>query len=342
MADNKLHLTDDYKNWLSELKIRIKHAQQKAVLAVNKELVLLYWQIGHEILNRQERSGWGAKIVNQLSADLKTAFPEIQGFSPRNLKYMRAFAAAWQDFQIVQEVLAQLPWYHHLTLLDKLSNNDDRMVYARLAVENGWSRNMMVHHIELGTAKRIGKAQNNFADFLPPAESELAAESLKDPYKFDFITLSEKAQEKDLKKALLEKITEFLVELGSGFAYAGREVVLDVGGDEFRIDLLFYHLKLHCYVVIELKTGKFKPEHLGQLSFYMTAIDRQVKSDFDAPTIGLLLCKNKNKIVAEYALQDIRKPIGISEYELTNALPDGIKSQLPSVEELELGLADPE
>ena len=266
----------------------------------------------------------------------------MQGFSPRNLKYMRAFAAAWQDFQIVQEVLAQLPWYHHLTLLDKLSNNDDRMVYARLAVENGWSRNMMVHHIELGTAKRIGKAQNNFADFLPPAESELAAESLKDPYKFDFITLSEKAQEKDLKKALLEKITEFLVELGSGFAYAGREVVLDVGGDEFRIDLLFYHLKLHCYVVIELKTGKFKPEHLGQLSFYMTAIDRQMKSDFDAPTIGLLLCKNKNKIVAEYALQDIRKPIGISEYELTNALPEGIKSQLPSVEELELGLADPE
>ena len=209
MADNKLQLTDDYKNWLSELKIRIKHAQQKAVLAVNKELVLLYWQIGHEILIRQERSGWGAKIVNQLSADLKTAFPEMQGFSPRNLKYMRAFAAAWQDFQIVQEVLAQLPWYHHLTLLDKLSNNDDRMVYARLAVENGWSRNMMVHHIELGTAKRIGKAQNNFADFLPPAESELAAESLKDPYKFDFITLSEKAQEKDLKKA---------ADTGDGFA----------------------------------------------------------------------------------------------------------------------------
>ena len=338
MADDKLQFTDDYKNWLTELKKRIKIAQQKAVLAVNKELVLLYWQIGHEILTRQEHSGWGAKIVNQLSADLKAAFPDIQGFSRTNLLYMRAFAKTWGKNEIIQEALGQLPWYHHLTLLDKLSDNDERMAYARLAVENGWSRNVMVHHIELGTAKRIGKAQNNFAAFLPPAESELAVEALKDPYKFDFITLSEKAQEKDLKKALLEKITEFLVELGSGFAYAGREVVLDVGGDEFRIDLLFYHLKLHCYVVIELKTGKFKPEHLGQLSFYMTAIDRQMKSDCDAPTIGLLLCKNKNKIVAEYALQDVRKPIGISEYELTKALPDGIKSHLPSVEELEQGL----
>lgn len=225
---------------------------------------------------------------------------------------MRLFAKTWTNEEIVQEPLGQLPWYHHLTLLDKLSDNEDRLAYARLALENGWSRNVMVHHIELGTADRIGKAQNNFADFLPPAESELAAEALKDPYKFDFIAMTEKMQEKDLKKALLEKITEFLMELGSGFAYAGKEVVLDVGGEEFRIDLLFYHLKLHCYVVIELKTGKFKPEHLGQLSFYMTAVDRQMKSGCDAPTIGLLLCKNKNKIVAEYALQDVRKPIGFS------------------------------
>ncbi len=324
------------------MKKRIKTARQTAVQAVNRELVLLYWQIGNEILVRQEQAGWGAKVVNQLSADLKTAFPDMQGFSPRNLKYMRAFAAAWQDFEIVQEVLAQLPWYHHLTLLDKVSGREERLAYARLAVENGWSRNVMVHHIELGAVNRIGKAQNNFSNFLPPAESELAIESLKDPYKFDFIAFSEKMQEKDLKKALLEKITEFLVELGTGFAYAGREVVLDVGGDEFRIDLLFYHLKLHCYVVIELKTGKFKPEHLGQLSFYMTAVDRQLKSEVDAPTIGLLLCKNKNKIVAEYALQDVRKPIGISEYELSRKLPENIQSQLPSVEELEHGLADNE
>ena len=265
--DHTLQLTDEYKSWLSDLKNRIRSARQKALLAVNKELVLLYWQIGHEILHRQERCGWGSKIVNQLSADLKKAFPDMQGFSLRNLKYMRAFASAWQDFQIVQEVLAQLPWYHHLTLLDKLSDNEERLAYARLAIENGWSRNVMVHHIELGTADRIGKAQNNFADFLPPAESELATETLKDPYKFDFIAMTAKMQEKDLKKALLEKITEFLMELGSGFAYAGREVVLDVGGEEFRIDLLFYHLKLHCYVAIELKTGKFKPEHLGQLIF---------------------------------------------------------------------------
>ncbi|MBQ7395773.1 MAG: DUF1016 family protein [Lentisphaeria bacterium] len=342
MPENRFQYTQEYKNWFSELKKRIKTARQTAVQAVNRELVLLYWQIGNEILVRQEQAGWGAKVVNQLSADLKTAFPDMQGFSPRNLKYMRAFAAAWQDFEIVQEVLAQLPWYHHLTLLDKVSGREERLAYARLAVENGWSRNVMVHHIELGAVNRIGKAQNNFSNFLPPAESELAIESLKDPYKFDFIAFSEKMQEKDLKKALLEKITEFLVELGTGFAYAGREVVLDVGGDEFRIDLLFYHLKLHCYVVIELKTGKFKPEHLGQLSFYMTAVDRQLKSEVDAPTIGLLLCKNKNKIVAEYALQDVRKPIGISEYELSRKLPENIQSQLPSVEELEHGLADNE
>ena len=338
--DHTLQLTDEYKNWLSDLKKRIRSARQKALLAVNKELVLLYWQIGHEILHRQERCGWGSKIVNQLSADLKKAFPDMQGFSRTNLLYMRLFAKTWTNEEIVQEPLGQLPWYHHLTLLDKLSDNEERLAYARLAIENGWSRNVMVHHIELGTADRIGKAQNNFADFLPPAESELAAETLKDPYKFDFIAMTAKMQEKDLKKALLEKITEFLMELGSGFAYAGREVVLDVGGEEFRIDLLFYHLKLHCYVVIELKTGKFKPEHLGQLSFYMTAVDRQMKSGCDAPTIGLLLCKNKNKIVAEYALQDVRKPIGISEYELTKALPEHIKGQLPGIEELEHALSD--
>ena len=340
MEDNQELLTAEYKSWLADLKKRIRAAQQKAMLAVNKELVLLYWQIGHEILLRQERSGWGAKIVNQLSHDLKEAFPDMQGFSRTNLLYMRLFAKTWTKDEIVQEPLGQLPWYHHLTLLDKLPDNEDRLAYARLAIENGWSRNVMVHHIELGTAGRIGKAQNNFADFLPPAESELAAESLKDPYKFDFIAMTEKMQEKDLKKALLEKITEFLMELGSGFAYAGKEVVLDVGGEEFRIDLLFYHLKLHCYVVIELKTGKFKPEHLGQLSFYMTAVDRQMKSGCDAPTIGLLLCKNKNRIVAEYALQDVRKPIGISEYELTKALPEHIKGQLPGIEELERALAD--
>ena len=340
MAGNQLQLTDEYKNWLADLKKRIRSAQQKAMLAVNKELVLLYWQIGHEILLRQERSGWGAKIVNQLSNDLKEAFPDMQGFSRTNLLYMRLFAKTWTKEEIVQEPLGQLPWYHHLTLLDKLPGNEERLAYARLAIENGWSRNVMVHHIELGTADRIGKAQNNFADFLPPAESELAAEALKDPYKFDFIAMTAKMQEKDLKQALLEKITEFLMELGSGFAYAGKEVVLEVGGEEFRIDLLFYHLKLHCYVVIELKTGKFRPEHLGQLSFYMTAVDRQMKSGCDAPTIGLLLCKNKNRIVAEYALQDVRKPIGISEYELTKALPEHIKGQLPGIEELERALTE--
>ena len=328
-----------YADWLADLKGRIHSAQQRAALAVNRELVGLYWQIGRDILARQAEQGWGAKVIERLAQDLRTAFPEIKGFSPRNLKYMRAFAEAWPDAEFVQAVLAQLPWYHQLALLDKLTDPEDRRWYAAKAIEHGWSRNVLVMQIETRLLQRSGTAVTNFEVSLPKAQSDLARESLKDPYRFDFLGLTEQAQEREVENALVKHVTEFLLELGAGFAFVGRQVLLDVGGDEFFIDLLFYHLKLRCYVVIELKGGKFKPEHLGQLGFYLTAVNRQVKSELDNPTIGLLLCKSKNKVVAEYALGDKSQPMGIAEYKLLESLPVELQTSLPSIEQLERELA---
>ena len=338
MSNKPVSLTtppDGYSDWLSDLKNRIHHAQQRASLAVNRELVLLYWQIGQDILQRQAEQGWGAKVIDRLAHDLRTAFPDMKGFSPRNLKYMRAFAEAWPDSEFVQGVLAQLPWYHQLALLDKLPNVESRRWYAAKAIEHNWSRNVLVMQIESGLLERQGKAVTNFEARLPKAQSDLARESLKDPYRFDFLNLGEEEQERAVESALVRHVTEFLLELGAGFAFVGRQVLVDVGGEEFFIDLLFYHLKLRCYVVIELKTGKFKPEHLGQLGFYLTAVDRQIKGDQDNPSIGLLLCKSKNKVVAEYALHDKSQPMGIAEYKLQEALPAELETDLPSIEQIE-------
>lgn len=338
MSEKPVRLTEPpagYAAWLTELKIRIHTAQQRATLAVNRELVLLYWQIGRDILARQAEQGWGAKVIERLAEDLRLAFPEMKGFSPRNLKYMRAFAQAWPDEAIVQEALAQLPWYHHLALLDKLPNPETRRWYAAKAIEHNWSRNILVMQIETRLLERSGQAVSNFPMTLPKPQSDLARESLKDPYRFDFLGLTDEAQEREIEAALVKHVTEFLLELGAGFAFVGRQVLLDVGGDEFFIDLLFYHLKLRCYVVIELKGGKFKPEHLGQLGFYMTAVDRQVKHEQDNPTIGLLLCKSKNKVVAEYALGDKSQPMGIAEYKMLESLPAELQTSLPSIEQIE-------
>jgi predicted nuclease of restriction endonuclease-like (RecB) superfamily len=282
-------MPEGYADWLADLKTRIHSAQQRATLAVNRELVLLYWQIGRDILARQAAQGWGAKVIERLAQDLRTAFPDMKGFSPPNLKYMRAFAEAWPDTEFVQEVLAQLPWYHQLALLDKLPGQDTRRWYVAKAIEHNWSRNVLVMQIETRLLERSGKAITNFAASLPRLQSDLARESLKDPYRFDSLGLTDEAQEREIEHALVKHVTEFLLELGAGFAFVGRQVLLDVGGDEFFIDLLFYHLKLRCYVVIELKGGKFKPEHLGQLGFYLTAVDAQIKHPQDGPTIGLLL-----------------------------------------------------
>jgi predicted nuclease of restriction endonuclease-like (RecB) superfamily len=328
-----------YADWLSELKSRIHNAQQRAALAVNRELVLLYWQIGRDILERQSREGWGAKVIERLAHDLRHAFPTMKGFSPRNLKYMRAFVQAWPEAEFVQQAAAQLPWFHLCTLIDKLKTREERDWYLARAAEHSWSRNVLEMQIEMNLRGRSGQAVTNFELSLPRPQSDLARESLKDPYRFDFLGLGEAAQEREIEDALVQQVTRFLLELGAGFAFVGRQVLLDVGGDEFFIDLLFYHLKLRCYVVIELKAGKFKPEHLGQLGFYLTAVDRQIKTEHDGPTIGLLLCKSKNKVVAEYALGDKNQPMGIAEFKLLEALPSELQTGLPSIQQLEQKLA---
>lgn len=313
-----------YSDWLTDLKGRIHAAQQRATLAVNRELVLLYWPIGHDILTRQAEQGWGSKVIDRLAQDLRAAFPRMKGFSLRNLKYMRAFAEAWPSSEFVQQAAAQLPWGHNVVLLDKLPGPETRRWYITQAIENNWSRNSLVMQIENRLLERSGKAVSNFESHLPKPQSDLARESLKDPYRFDFLSLALDAQERDIENALIKHVTDFLLELGAGFAF---------------VDLLFYHLKLRCYVVIELKAGKFRPEHLGKLSFYLAAVDAQLKHPQDGPTIGLLLCKSKNEVVAEYALRDNNRPIGVAEYQLVESLPAELRTSLPSIEQIERELA---
>lgn len=331
-------LPADYAVWLVELKARIHAAQQRATLAVNRELVALYWQIGRDILTRQSNEGWGAKVIERLALDLRNAFPDMKGFSRANLMYMRAFADAWPDASIVQQAVGQLPWGHNLVLLTKLKTAEQRLDYAQRAIEHGWSRNVLNIHIERRLLEREGQAVSNFALRLPAPTSDLVQESLKDPYLFDFLGIGQEAGERAIEDAIVQHITRFLIELGAGFAFVGKQVHLEVGGDDFFIDLLFYHLKLRCYVVVELKAGAFKPEHAGQLGFYLTAVDMQMKTEQDNPTIGLLLCKSKNKVVAEYALRDSNKPIGVAEYQLIESLPKELQTSLPSIEALENAL----
>ncbi|HAM34746.1 MAG TPA: DUF1016 domain-containing protein [Elusimicrobia bacterium] len=330
-------LPQGYPEFLEDLKSRIRAAQVKAALSVNREMVLLYWGIGQDILARQHSEGWGAKVVDRLAADLQKTFPGMQGFSPRNLKYMRAFAEAYPNKDFVQEVLAQITWYHNITLLDKVKNADDREWYVRQTIEHGWSRNILVLQIESGLHKRQGKALTNFKKTLPSPQSDLAQQSIKDPYTFDFLTLAGDAKERELEQGLLDHIQKFLIELGVGFAFVGRQVHLEVDGADSYLDLLFYHLKLRCYVIIELKAGEFKPEYAGKMNFYLSAVDDQMRHPDDKPSIGLILCKSKKRLTAEYALRDIRKPIGIADWQtkLVESLPKDLKGQLPTIEDLE-------
>jgi len=329
---------DDYRRWLAELKQRVERTRLRAVTSVNRELVTLYWQIGREILDRQQRQGWGAGVVDRLARDLRAAFPDMRGFSPRNLKYMRSLAQAWPDAEFVQQPAAQLPWFHLCTLLDKVKDPEQRSWYAGKTLEHGWSRQVLTMQIETAAYTRAGSAVTNFGETLPPPQSDLARDALKDPYIFDFLGLTEDAQERDIEQALTRHITRFLLELGAGFAFVGRQYRLEVGGDEFFIDLLFYHLKLRCYVVVELKTTPFRPEYAGQLNFYLSAIDAQVKAEDDQPTIGLLLCKEKNRLVAEYALRGVAKPMGVAEYQLLRQVPESLETTLPSIDQIEAEL----
>jgi predicted nuclease of restriction endonuclease-like (RecB) superfamily len=335
---NKLSPMDGYDDFLRELKERIRSAQIKAALSVNRELVLLYWQIGREIITRQQQQGWGAKVIERLARDLKAAFPEMKGFSTRTLKYMRAFAEAYPDEQIVQQAAALIPWFHNCVILDKVKNNFEREWYVQKTIENGWSRNILVHQIESELYHRQGKATTNFENTLPKPQSELAQELLKDPYNFDFLSLGKEAQERDLEKALIEHIRDFLLELGVGFAFVGSQYHLEVGNQDFYIDLLFYHLHLRCYVVIDLKIEDFKPEFSGKMSFYVSAVDDLLRHPDDKPTIGMILCKTKNQTIVEYALREMNKPIGVSTYQLRDVLPEQLQGSLPTIEQLEAEL----
>jgi predicted nuclease of restriction endonuclease-like (RecB) superfamily len=331
---------EGYIEWVKDIKERIRSAQQKAVFAANSAMITLYWQIGRDIMERQGRQGWGAKVVDRLAADLRREFPEIKGFSASNLKYMRRFAEECPNYQIGQQPVDQLPWSHIIRLITKVTNPVEREWYAQAAIEYGWSRDVLVHQIESGLYARQGKAITNFVQNLPHPQSELAQQTLKDPYLFDFFTVGRDALERDIENALVEHITRFLLELGAGFAYVGRQVNLEVGGEDFYLDLLFYHLKLRCYIVIELKAGAFKPEYAGKLNFYLSAVDANLKHESDSPSIGLILCKDKNRLVAEYALKDISKPVGISEYRLIESIPEDLQGSLPSIEQIEAELSE--
>jgi len=331
----------DYAAWFADLKSRIHQERLRVVLASNAVMVMLYWDLGSSILEKQSAQGWGSRVIDRLSTDLREAFPEMKGFSPRNLKYMRAFAAAWPDRQIVQASLAQLSWYHHLALLEKLDRPEPRLWYAAKALEHGWSRNILALQIQAQAHRRQGKAQTNFPATLPPPDSDMATQVFKDPYLFDFLGTDAPRREAELEQGLVAHIQKFLLELGQGFAFVGRQVHLEIGDDDFYLDLLFYHLRLRRYVVIELKARKFQPGDGAQLGMYMTAVDRLLCHPDDKPTLGLLLVREKNRVLVECALGGNTKPIGVAEWDtqLTHSLPKDLQSSLPTIEQIEAELS---
>lgn len=325
---------NEYLNTIESIKSEIKSAQYKAAVSVNRELIMLYYNIG-KIIN--EHKAWGNKFIDNLAADIKLEFPNVKGYSVRNLKYMAKFAETYPDKQFVQTVSAQIPWSHNTLILDKVHSPKKREWYILKTAENGWSHSVLTHQIEsdLYTRQVLANKVSNFENRLPSPQSELAVQTMKDPYIFDFIPFREDMVERDIENALIKDVTKLLLELGTGFAFLGNQYHLNIGGDDFYIDLLFYNLNLRSYVVIELKTGDFKPEYAGQINFYLSAVDGILKTEQDNPSIGLLLCKNKNDLVAEYALKDMSKPIGVSEYKITSNLPEELINQLPSVEDIQ-------
>jgi predicted nuclease of restriction endonuclease-like (RecB) superfamily len=303
--------------------------------------LLFYWDLGEDILKRQKTAVWGEGFLSHLSRDLAAEFPEMKGFSKRNLELIRQWRGFWTGQEpIAKQLVSQLPWGHNLVIISKAESQDEALFYLRKTLEHGWSRAVLTHQIDGNLYHREGKAVTNFKTTLPQPQSDLALQTIKDPYNFDFLTLRAKHDEKELEDALLSHVTRFLLELGAGFSYLGRQFKLTVGGDDFYLDLLFYHVHLHCYVVVELKTVKFEPEFAGKLNFYVSAIDGILKTAHDNPTVGILICKSKNKTVVEYTLKDVNKPIGVSEYRLTRSLPDEYKSSLPSIEEIEAELGE--
>ena len=337
-------ITTEYKSWLTEIKQNFQSSQIKAAVQVNSTLLEFYWKLGNEIVQKQEEYKWGSGFLQQLSLDLMDEFPDVKGFSKRNLELIRKWYQYWQqavsqiESQNTKQIVSQLlsiPWGHNIAIIQKCKDVDKALYYVKNTIQNGISRSVLIHQIETNLYKRDAKAITNFETTLPPLHSDLAREITKDPYNFDFLALSQDYKERELEDALVENMTKFLLELGAGFAFVGKQYKLKVGGEEFKIDLLFYHIKLKSYVVVELKTVEFKPEFAGKLSFYTSVIDGEVKSEDDNPTIGILICKSKNDIVVEYSLNNINKPLGISEYQLSDILPKEFQSSLPSIEQIE-------
>jgi predicted nuclease of restriction endonuclease-like (RecB) superfamily len=330
-----------YAQVLKQLKEKVGQARLRVVSAANCAMVQLYWDLGRVILEQQQKAGWGAKVVDRLAADLRKAYPDMHGFSPRNLKYMRAFAAAWPDAAIVQRAVAQLPWRHNIALLERLAEPAARAWYAEQAVRQGWSHHVLCLQIDQRAFQRQGRVASNFKRALSPVESDMAGQIFKDPYLFDFLGTADPRSEREVEQALVDHIQRFLLELGTGFAFVGRQVALEVDGQEFVIDLLFYHLTLRCYVVIELKMGAFEPAFAGTLNLYLSAVDDLLRHPADAPSIGLILCRSKSRIVVEYALRGVAKPIGVAQWEtqLVDQLPKGMRGSLPTVAEIEAELA---
>lgn len=353
----------DYALWLKELKAKIRTTQLRAALAASRELILFYWELGGDISRKLAETDWGAKVIDQLAKDLSSEFPDTQGFSRRNLYYTKKFYEVFSSFSdqelivpqsgaqleseivprsgaqtvpsIVQQIGGQLPWSHIKILLDKVSDCQQARFYIQQTIENGWSRDVLALQIKSNLFARQGTAISNFKATLPSPQSDLAQQTIKDPYTFDFLSMTHPYNERDIENQLIEHITKFLLELGKGFAFVGRQYHLEVGESDYYLDLLFYHIRLKCYVVIELKNTKFIPEYSGKLNFYLSAVDSLLKSDGDNPTIGILLCRDKNKIETKFALRDINKPMGVSEFTLTEVLPDELKGSLPTVEEIE-------
>ena len=332
--------SQDYKALIQDIKSKVQSAQIKAAISVNKELLKLYWEIAQIIIEKESNSSWGDSLIKQISSDLKDEFPSMKGFSTTNLKYMRRWYLFYEKSQQLVDQITSIPWGHNIAIFIKAENTNEATFYVQKTIENNWSRSVLVHQIENNLYSREAKAINNFEAKLPSPQSDLAKQTLKDPYCFDFLTLREKYDERDLENELINHVSKFLLELGAGCSFIGKEYRLEINGDEFFTDLLFYHVRLHSYVVVELKTVKFKPEFAGKLNFYVSAMDDLLKTELDNPTIGILICKSKNNTVVEYALKDVNKPIGVSEYTITKNLPDKFKSSLPSIEEIEAELND--
>ena len=333
----------EYLSLLQDIKVKVRSAQIKAALSVNKELMGLYWDIGKMITERQAKSTWGDAVVHMLAQDLRREFPEIRGFSRANLFNIRQWYLSYATTnEKVQQLVRQLPWGHNMVIINRVKDHSERVFYLTETIKNNWSRNVLVHHIEGRLYSRKGKMSHNFEATLPLPQSDLARQTLKDPYIFDFLSLGDEAQEREIEKELTKHITRFLLELGAGFSFVGNQYPLEVGGKNYYIDLLFYHLTLRCYVIIELKAGEFKPEYAGKLNFYLSAVDSMLRHDDDKASIGIILCKSKDKVIVEYALKDMSKPRGVSEYRIVHAIPEKLKTSLPTIDELEKELSGPD